>query len=321
MTETRAGSFPATERTEQGKLEPSQATILIVDDEPINLDIISAHLENDAYDIVTAKNGETAWELLQANPGHYDVIILDRMMPGMDGMQVLANIKDSEPMERIPVVMQTAKAENSEIVEGLRAGAYYYLTKPYDGDVLKTIVRSAVIDRLHDKALQESLREGRKIFDLMTFGRFRIQNLRECNLVASQVAHLCPEPHRVVTGISELLINALEHGNLKIGYAEKSNLMRRGMWQIEIERRLNSSEYRGGHIELEFNVANDRVQIRIRDQGQGFDWTPYMDFDPDRAFDPHGRGIAVARLSSFDELEYVGDGNEVIATVKKGLDA
>ena len=259
--------------------------------------------------------------MLQARPDYYDVIILDRMMPGMDGMQVLANLKESEAMERIPVVMQTAKAENSEVIQGLRAGAYYYLTKPYDGDVLKTIVRSAVNDRLHDRSLLESLREGREIFELMTVGRFRIHNLRECNLVASQVAHLCPQPHRVVTGISELLINALEHGNLKIGYEEKSNLMRRGMWQIEIERRLNSREYRGGYIELEFNVASDRVQIRIRDQGDGFDWTPYMDFDPDRAFDPHGRGIAVARLSSFDELEYVGDGNEVVATVRKSLDA
>ncbi len=301
-------------------MDTSHATILIVDDEPINLDIIRAHLENDHYDLVTATNGEQAWELLQARPGEFDVIILDRMMPGMDGMQVLSNIKEHDSMERIPVVMQTAKAESVEIVEGLKAGAYYYLTKPYDGDVLKTIVRSAVNDRLHDKALLESLREGRKIFDLMTFGRFRIHNLRECNLVASQVAHLCPEPHRVVTGISELLINALEHGNLKIGYEEKSNLMRRGMWQIEVERRLNSRKHRGGFIELEFNVADDRVQIRIRDQGQGFDWTPYMDFDPDRAFDPHGRGIAVARLSSFDELEYIGDGNEVVATIKRSLD-
>ncbi len=239
----------------------------------------------------------------------------------MDGMQLLANIKDTDGLEHVPVVMQTAKAENKDIVEGIKAGAYYYLTKPYDGEVLKSIIRSAVNDRLHEKSLLESLREGRKIFDLMTFGRFRIHDLRQCNLVASQVAHLCPEPHRVVTGISELLINALEHGNLKIGYAEKGNLMRNGLWQIEVERRLGASENIGGYIELEFYVAADTVQIRIRDQGQGFDWTPYMDFDPGRAFDSHGRGIAVARLSSFDDLEYVGDGNEVVATVKKGLDA
>jgi DNA-binding response OmpR family regulator len=302
-------------------LSSTIATILIVDDEPINLDIICAHLENDNYELVRATNGEEAWSILEADPVRYDTVILDRMMPGMNGMQLLANIKETELLEHVPVVMQTAKAENQDIVEGLKAGAYYYLTKPYDGDVLKSIVRSAVNDRLHEKSLHESLREGQQIFDLMNFGRFRIHNLRECNLVASQVAHLCPEPHRVVTGISELLINALEHGNLRIGYQEKSNLMRSGMWQIEVERRLNARENLGGFIELEFNVAADTVQIRIRDQGQGFDWTPYMDFDPGRAFDPHGRGIAVARLSSFDDLEYIGVGNEVVATVKKGLNA
>ncbi len=301
-------------------MDQPNATILIVDDEPINLEIICAHLERDHYELVTADNGEAAWSLLESDPLRFDAIILDRMMPGRDGMQVLTSIKEHDVLEQIPVVMQTAKSENRDIVDGLKAGAYYYLTKPYDGDVLRTIVRSAVNDSLHVKSLRESLREGRRIFDLMTFGRFRIHNLRECNLVASQVAHLCPEPHRVVTGISELLINALEHGNLRIGYEEKSNLMRRGMWQIEVERRLNSEAHKGGYIELEFQVAADTVQIRIRDQGEGFDWTPYMDLDPNRAFDPHGRGIAVARLSSFDDLEYVGDGNEVIATVRKSLD-
>ena len=301
-------------------MNSTKATILIVDDEPINLDIIRAHLENDNYELLMASNGHDAWSMLEAAPARFDVIILDRMMPGMDGMQLLSNIKDSDLLEHVPVVMQTAKAESRDIVEGINAGAYYYLTKPYEGDVLKTIVRSAVNDRLHEKSLHESLHEGRQIFHLMTFGRFKIHNLHECNLVASQVAHLCPAPHRVVTGISELLINALEHGNLKIGYEEKSKLMRRGMWQIEVDRRLNASENIGGFIELEFQVASDMIQIRIRDQGPGFDWTPYMDFDPDRAFDPHGRGIAVARLSSFDDLEYIGVGNEVVATVKKGLD-
>lgn len=301
-------------------MDSNNATILIVDDEPINLEIICAHLENNDYELVTATNGEDAWSYLEANPAGYDAIILDRMMPGMNGMQVLANIKENDLLEHVPVVMQTARAENREVVEGLKAGAYYYLTKPYDGDVLKTVIRSAVNDRLHEKSLRESLREGRRIFELMTSGLFRIRNLHECNLVASQVAHLCPEPRRVVTGISELLINALEHGNLEIGYEEKSSLMRSGMWQIEIERRLEARENRDAYVELEFSVTGERVQIRIRDQGNGFDWTPYMDFDPDRAFDPHGRGIAVARLSSFDALEYIGDGNEVVATVMKSLD-
>ncbi len=298
----------------------NRASILIVDDEPINLDIICEHLENENYELVRATNGHEAWSKLEADPARYDTIILDRMMPDMDGMQLLNNIKESDELERVPVIMQTAKAASSDVAAGLKAGASYYLTKPYDGETLKSVIRSAVSGRLQEKSLLESLHEGRKTFDLMTFGRFRIHNLHQCNLVATQVAHLCPQPQRVVTGISELLVNALEHGNLKIGYAEKSNLMRSGTWQMEVERRLSANENIDGYIELEFKVEADAVQIRIRDQGQGFDWTPYLDFDPDRAFDPHGRGIAVARLSSFDDLEYIGEGNEVLATVKKGLD-
>jgi hypothetical protein len=121
----------------------------------------------------------------------------------------------------------------------------------------------------------------------------------------------------VVTGISELLINGLEHGNLGIGYEEKNQLIRTGMWRLEIERRLKSRENRGRYVELEFKVQPEAVQIRVRDQGRGFDWAPYMSLDPQRAFDPHGRGIAVARMSSFDKLEYIGSGNEVLATVNK----
>ena len=299
----------------------NRASILIVDDEPINLDIICAHLEDENYDLVRATNGQEAWSKLEADPARYDTIVLDRMMPDMDGMQLLNIIKDTDELKHVPVIMQTAKAASSDVIAGLKAGASYYLTKPYDGEILKSVIRGAVNGRLHEKSLLESLREGRKIFDLMTFGRFRIRNLHQCNLVATQVAHLCPEPQRVVTGISELLVNALEHGNLKIGYAEKGSLMRSGTWQMEVERRLGTTENTDGYIELEFKVEADTVQIRIRDQGQGFDWTPYLDFDPGRAFDPHGRGIAVARLSSFDDLEYIGEGNEVLATVKKGLDA
>ena len=298
-------------------MQGSKATILIADDEPANLATICSHLQTDEFDLVTANDGEQAWRMLESEPSRYDVVILDRAMPGLDGMQVLGNIKDSESMENIPVLMQTARDENHEVVEGLQAGAYYHLTRPYDGEVLKTVVRSAVNSRKHEIMLHESLRQGRRIFDLMTFGRFRMRDLRECNLVASQVAHLCPEPFRVVTGISELLVNALEHGNLGIGYEEKNRLVRTGMWRFEIERRLNDPEYQGRYVELEFTVLPDRVQIRIRDEGNGFDWEPYMNLDPARAFDPHGRGIAVARLSNFDDLQYIGNGSEVLATVMR----
>jgi DNA-binding response OmpR family regulator len=296
-------------------LNNANATILVVDDEPVNLDTICSHLQHDDYELLRAGNGLEAWTMIDSDPELFDVIILDRSMPDISAMQLLNHIRQHDAMEQVPVVMQTTTRENRDVAEGMRAGAYYYLTKPYDRDTLKTVVRSAVDGRLHEKSLQQSLRAGRKIFELMSFGRLRIHNLQECNLVASQVAHLCPDPQRVVSGISELLLNALEHGNLNIGYRQKSRLMRSGQWHSEIERRLGSDT--SAFVELEFDVNPERIQIRVRDQGEGFDWRPYLDFDPARAFDPHGRGIAVARSSSFDELEYIGKGNEVLATVSK----
>ena len=103
-------------------MDSSKATILIVDDEPVNLDTMCSHLANDEFDLVTASDGQQAWNLLESNPARYDVVILDRMMPGLDGMQVLGNIKEHETMEHIPVLMQTARDADQEVVEGLRAG-------------------------------------------------------------------------------------------------------------------------------------------------------------------------------------------------------
>lgn len=298
-------------------LANSDATILIVDDEAVNLDRICAHLEQDNYRLVRADNGRDAWSLLESNPDRFDVVILDRSMPDLNGIELLKHIKQHDSMEQLPVVMQAAAQGGEDIAEGLNAGAHYYLSRPYDAATLKTVVRSAVNGRLQGKALQESLRAGRKIFQLMNFGRFRIRDLQEAKLVALQVAHLCPEPQRVVSGISELLLNALEHGNLKIGYREKGRLIRNGRWQAEIQRRLEAVENADGYVELEFDVSADRVLIRVRDQGDGFDWRPFLEFDSERAFEPHGRGIALARLSSFDSLEYRNNGNEVLASVNK----
>ena len=111
--------------------------------------------------LVTASDGHQAMRLLESNPSRYDVVILDRAMPGVDGMEVLGCIKENESTEHIPVLMQTARDANQEVVEGLRAGAYYHLTRPYDGEVLKTVVRSAVNNRIHEKSLHESLRQVR----------------------------------------------------------------------------------------------------------------------------------------------------------------
>ena len=104
-------------------------------------------------------------------------------------------------------------------------------------------------------------------------------------------------------------------GNLEISYKEKSRLKRDARWEAEVERRLALPANAHKRVMVSFERNPDFVQFRIRDEGKGFPWKKYLDFDPSRAFDPNGRGIAMARALSFTQLEYSGAGNEVIATI------
>jgi anti-sigma regulatory factor (Ser/Thr protein kinase) len=78
---------------------------------------------------------------------------------------------------------------------------------------------------------------------------------------------------------------------------------------------MQREEYVNRWIEVDFKRLPEQIQVTFSDQGAGFEWSRYLDFDPDRAFDPHGRGIAMAKKLSFDHLEYLGCGNQVRVSV------
>ena len=129
--------------------------ILVVDDEPLNLDIIEEFLtgKGQPYIVERANDGVEAMEKLEADYNRYDVVLLDRMMPRMSGMEVLEKMSAHPELKYIPVILQTAKVSKEDILEGLKAGAYYYLTKPFTSDMLHSIVKTAVKDRSYNKAL------------------------------------------------------------------------------------------------------------------------------------------------------------------------
>ena len=290
--------------------------ILVVDDEIFNLEILAEHLEDAGYTPVCAKNGVEAWDILQNNPGQFNAVLLDRMMPEMDGIQVLENIKAHSLLKKIPVIMQTAKAASEDVLEGLKAGAHYYLTKPFDRDHLLAIVRTAVNDYKHYCSLQNDARDMFGTLNLMKQGMFMIKNLDEGRHLAALLSNTCMDTDKVVLGLSELIINAIEHGNLGIGYDEKSLLTKNGEWISEVSRRLELPENRDKKVIVEFERVGQEARFIIRDDGNGFAWQDYMEYSPERAFDSHGRGVASANLISFDHMEYMNKGNEVLAVVR-----
>lgn len=292
------------------------AHILVVDDEELNLEILLEYFDGEpGFTLETAADGEIAWEMLQDSGKSFDLILLDRMMPRLDGIGLLRRVKADNRFAAIPVVLQTAAGSADQIREGMEAGAYYYLTKPYRRDALLAITQAALTDASTRRNLHHQLHEHISALQFLNSGEFVIQTLDEANRLAAFIAQACPNPDASVLGISELLVNGVEHGNLGLSYAEKTQLKLNDAWRTEIDRRSALPENAGKVVRLSFQRQNDIVTLRITDQGKGFPWQDFLDFNPDRACDPNGRGIALARMMSFCSMHYEGCGNIAVATL------
>ncbi|MBL4711490.1 MAG: response regulator [Gammaproteobacteria bacterium] len=296
-------------------MDDIKPVILVVDDEQFNLDIITDYLSDMNVDVICVDNGEKALSMLQQTPDRFSAVLLDRMMPGMDGMEVLINVKNDKNINRLPIIMQTAKADKKSMFEGLNAGAHYYLSKPYDQKTLIAIVTSAVRDYQHYLLLRNNLKKSTQALKMMDQGSFTFQSLDDGRNLASMLANACPDSERLVLGLTELITNAIEHGNLGISYKEKSKLNSEGNWENEINKRLSLPMYKERVATVEFTRGRREITFVISDQGDGFDWHKYMEICPERAFDSHGRGIALAKSLSFNEIQYLNNGSQVRITV------
>jgi DNA-binding response OmpR family regulator len=288
--------------------------VLSVDDDTLNRDILTEYLTDGGYDVVEADDGDTALALLNEVEG-IDAIVLDRMMPRLNGMEVLKAVKQNPRFADIPVIMQSAATARDQILQGIKAGVYYYLTKPYEDQMLLAIVGAALRDATLKKKLRAEVIQHRRVMGLMEQARFRFRTLEECRNLAFLIANCFPQPEAAVYGLNELLINAVEHGNLGIAYSEKTQFILDGCLQEEIDRRLQLPENREKWAYLSFESDERFLRVRIKDQGAGFNWRQYLEISPERATHPHGRGIATSRLISFTSLEYIGCGNEVLCAV------
>ncbi|MCA9472426.1 MAG: response regulator [Nitrospirales bacterium] len=289
--------------------------LLLVDDDPVNRHILREYLEDQGYDLDEAGDGQQAWDKLVHEDAAYCVVLLDRMMPKVDGLTILKRMQEDDRLKFIPVIMQTAAGASHEIREGVEAGAFYYLTKPFDQSILLEIVGAAIRKGLNHREIQDDVvRQSRSIQSLQT-GEFRIRTVEEAHDLAVLIAKACPESDRVVMGLNDILMNAVEHGNLGITYEEKGVLQETGEWEQEIQRRLALPVNAAKFVEVTFERFEQDILILIKDQGQGFDWKKYEHFTPELALASHGRGIAMAKALCFDRLEYHGVGNEVLCVI------
>lgn len=288
--------------------------ILLVDDTPLNLEALADALRSDKYELQKAEDGQEAWEVLNEDP-HFKVVLLDLMMPRLDGMGLLARLKGDSRFRHLPVILQTADASPERIAEGIQAGAFYYLTKPLNRRVLRSIVRAAVETRLSIDEIQQEAAAGARSALLMQRADFIYKTPEDARALASLLLRAYPDPDRVSMGIWELLINAVEHGNLEVSYDEKTELMNEQRVMDELLLRLERPEFKERVVRVHLDRQPGVITLTVEDEGPGFSFKDYLELNPDRAFHSHGRGIAMAKALSFDEVTYEGRGNRVVAKV------
>lgn len=241
--------------------------ILIVDDDDLNLEILVECLRDEPYELVQASDGAQALDLLRQDREGFAAMVLDRMMPGLTGLEVMKELKLDEHFQWLPVVMQTSAASPREICEGMEAGVFFYLTKPYDPQVLRRLVGAAVEEGRKWQSVARNLRVQVKTIGCLQQGRFRVHTVDEAYDVALLIAQACPNSEKVAFGLNELIINGVEHGNLQIGYDEKTQLQEADQWEEEIARRQCMEEHAHKFVEVIFEQRSDHIQLTVTDQG------------------------------------------------------
>ena len=193
---------------------------------------------------------------------------------------------------------------------------FHILAMPLHDKILPHTIEAAQSDFRRYQALMKEVSSRTSAIGLINSGKFTLQTLKEAEALTTMLSLACPEPSTVALGLSELLVNAIEHGNLDITYQEKSKLLETGDWNAEIEKRLQNERYKERLVEILFQRIENQIDITITDQGNGFDWKKYLSNDADKGSDMHGRGIAVAAAIGFSNLSYNEKGNQVTATIK-----
>ena len=163
------------------------STILIADDEARIRRLVSDFLKRDGHTILEAADGKAALELIENRRPTLDLAILDVMMPGMDGFEVLREVREQETGDNhLPVMLLTARAEDADQVRGLEGGADDYVTKPFSPIVLAARVRTLL------------KREGRAASPLEIIGLLSVNELRREVLVEDQPVDLTPKEYELL---------------------------------------------------------------------------------------------------------------------------
>ncbi|WP_417790598.1 response regulator [Terasakiella pusilla] len=293
------------------------ANIFVLEDEEIMSDLIENTLEAVGHQVVKCSTIQEAQELFEKEPTNFDALILDRNLPDGDSIDLAKELQDKSLLSKVPIIFNTNLSKPAQILEGMAVGAFWYLTKPTTPTILQALVSNAVDTYQVYRAGMEKQKLLEGMLSYLNKSEFTFHTHSEARQLAESLSLMFPDAQRALLGVTELLLNAVEHGNLSISYSEKTDGLVRGYFHQLVQERQSDPALKSRKVRVEIDKKPERTQIQIQDEGSGFDWREYLEISPERIFDPHGRGIVMSKAISFDKLEFIGKGNIVIATQER----
>ena len=245
----------------------------------------------------------------------YDAFLIDESALNQDDLAELKSFREQSCFGLIPLILQVDNPQSEAIQKGIDFGMYFYLIYPFNAELLNTIILASNQGLNNHQEISKRLANFDIAHPLLQKAAFHIQTVAEAQAVASVLAYMTPDQKRTAIGLFELILNSIEHGNLGIGYKLKSQLITDSKLQTEITRRLSLEENKNKFVTVKLEHKADFFEFTISDNGAGFNYANYLDFEANRATDSHGRGIMIANRLSFDFLEYLDSGSTVICRV------
>ena len=207
-------------QTPPGFDQPEQA-ILIIDDDPNSLTIVSGYLEECNFTVLIAENGESG--LKRADYTKPDLILLDIMMPGMDGYETCRRLKEMESTKEIPVIFMTALADTEHKVRGFEAGAVDYVTKPFQRE--EVLARVGVHLRIREltRGLQKANESLEKRVEERTAELHRLNRELRAISYCNQILVRAEDEQALLTDICRIICNKAGYRMVWVGYAENDD--------------------------------------------------------------------------------------------------
>jgi CheY-like chemotaxis protein len=290
--------------------DKNMPTILVVDDSAGDRRLVAEHLKAEPrLELQYAHDGEIALEKMAlAEP---DLVVTDLMMPGMDGLELVAAVRDRHP--GVPVILMTGQGDEDIAARALQTGATSYVPKRMLAkELLPTVQRVlsvSVPERRHVRLMGCMTHSDRSFVlenDSTLFGPL-VTHLQEDLLHMG----LCDEADRTRVGVAleEALANALCHGNLALAPCLRER--DEAAYQQQREERRRQPPYCERRIHVDARLSREAAEFVIRDEGEGFDPTALPDpTDPANLERVCGRGLLLMR-TFMDEVEFNEKGNEV----------